>query len=453
MYRKENFLNASGKLIRAIENEALQTFFVLTKDPDKRSNHVTADQKKGLLELKPSDITLNKMVELFGYTRDTSEGKTSKIDSKKLNPNDTMVLTRTEYPYIGVDTISTTVGRFIYYKFIVEGLEVTNHIPFINEALTAGTQEDIDDIFATLLKEDKITPKDMIKFIDKRDWFGLTIHSVITTSYTPGVIKTPKEVTALKKELSKQYKKEIENGDVFTVDKITKKLIDKEMEILKDDIGMDLYTSGARGSVSNNLKNINIIRGSIMNTATGKFDIVMNSLLDGLDKKDIPASFNQIVIGSYARGVGTQKGGYLSKELMAACQNQVMAGEGSDCGTETTTPILIDKTGDFVYRYIKYKGKTIQLLPENIDQFKGKEMEFYSPMNCTGIKSQNHICEKCGGTFYSRVLGKKNVGLLSTKLSGKITKMSWNFARDILKFFKCWNVILYRYQEVIILYY
>ena len=437
MYRKENFLNASGKLIRIMENEAVHTFYVLTKNPDIRSKSVSKEKKEELLSLKPEDITLSKMIELFGYNRNSNSSKTSKIDKDKLNPNDVLILSNAEYPYIKEKSITTTVGRFIFYKFMIEGLDVTNYVDFINYPLTAEKQEDVDNIFATLLKEDKIDSKKIIKFIDKRDWFGLTIHSVITTSFTPGVIKTPKEVKKLKNELIKKYKKEIENGDAITVDRITKALIDKEMEVLKDDIGLDLYTSGARGSVSNNLKNINIIRGSILNTATGKFDIVTNSLLDGLEKKDIPASFNQIVVGSYARGVGTQKGGYLSKELMAACQNQVMAGIDTDCGTKKTIPIIVDKPGDFLYRYIQINGKTVLLTPENIDQYKGKELNFYSPMGCKGIENQNHICEKCGGIFYSRIIGKTNIGLLSTRLSGSVTKASLaKFHDSQVKLFK-----------------
>lgn len=423
MYRKENFLDASGKLIRGMENESLQTYYVLTKDPDTRSGTVPADVKKELLQITPNDVDMEFMMHYFGYIRDMESGKTSKINSDKLNPNDKMVLTKNEYPYIDGQTVSTTVGRYVFYKYLMEGLNVTNLIPFMNYALTAGKIEDMDATFAALLREDKIDTHTMIKYIDRRDWFALVMHSIITTSFTAKVIKTPKEVKDLKKELAKKYSKEIENGDVYTVDKIAKALINKEMEVLKDDIGLDLYTSGARGSVSNNLKNMNIIRGAILNTATGKFDIVMNALNDELDKKDIPASFNQIVVGSYARGVGTQEGGYMNKELLAACQNQVVDPD-TDCGTKTTIEITVDKPTDFEYRYAHINGKPTLLTPETVGKYKGQKLKFYSPMACVGIKAQNHICEKCMGTFYPKVLGKTNVGLLTAKLASKITKMS-----------------------------
>ena len=68
---------------------------------------------------------------------------------------------------------------------------------------------------------------------------------------------------------------------------------------------MDLYNSGARGSVSNHLKNILLTRGAVMNPVTGKYDIIENSLMDGLQKKDIPTHSNVIVTGSYPKAVST----------------------------------------------------------------------------------------------------------------------------------------------------
>ena len=62
---------------------------------------------------------------------------------------------------------------------------------------------------------------------------------------------------------------------------------------------MDLYVSGARGSIGNNYKNINLMRGAVKNTQTGGYDVITKSLMDGLDKKDMAAHSNQIVQGAY----------------------------------------------------------------------------------------------------------------------------------------------------------
>lgn len=143
----------------------------------------------------------------------------------------------------------------------------------------------------------------MYQYIDTRDWLGLQLHGVITTSFTPGVLKVPNEVKALKKKLMSENKEALENGDERVMEQIEKQLLNATKEALKDDIGMDLYTSGARGSVNNHLKNIMLTRGAVKNTVTGKYDIIENSLMDGLSKKDIPAHSNMIVAGSYPKSV------------------------------------------------------------------------------------------------------------------------------------------------------
>ena len=143
----------------------------------------------------------------------------------------------------------------------------------------------------------------MIEYINLRDWFTLQLHGVITTSFTIGVLRTPPEIKKMKKQLFDENREAINNGDNRVVEEIEKKLIKETQNILKDDIGMDLYNSGARGSVGNHLKNILISRGAIANPVTGKYDIIENSLLDGIEKKDITPHSNTIVTGAYPKSV------------------------------------------------------------------------------------------------------------------------------------------------------
>ena len=90
----------------------------------------------------------------------------------------------------------------------------------------------------------------------------------------------------------------IESGEYFK-----KVIIAKTKEVLKDDIGMDLYLSGARGSIDNNYKNINLTRGAVKNLQTGGYDVIKGSLMDGLDKKDMAAHSNNILMGAYPKAV------------------------------------------------------------------------------------------------------------------------------------------------------
>ena len=131
----------------------------------------------------------------------------------------------------------------------------------------------------------------------------MQLHAVICTSFTPKTLIKPKEVDDLHKELLKKYKKELDNNDEKVSEIIEKALIAKTKEVLKDDVGMDLYLSGARGSIDNNYKNINLTRGAVKNLQTGGYDVVKGSLMDGLDKKDIPAHSNAILLGAYPKAV------------------------------------------------------------------------------------------------------------------------------------------------------
>lgn len=302
MNSKSYFINAAGQNIRKLENEAIQTFYTMTKDPGANDRKLPAPDKKMFLEMNPNDITFEKLVEWFGDLVDVSDGRNINRKKSKYNMTDILTISHEEYPMVE-GTITTTLGRLMFTKIIVEGIGLSTVLGFVNYVLTDGGFGKVEGTIADALKEDLITVDQMYQYVDTRDWLGLQLHSVITTSFTPGVLKVPKEVKDLKKELLKKYKTELENNDERASEQIEKELIAKTKEVLKDDIGMDLYVSGARGSLGNNYKNINLTRGAIKNNMTGKYDIVTNSLMDGLEKKDMSAHSNSILAGAYPKAV------------------------------------------------------------------------------------------------------------------------------------------------------
>ena len=420
MYKKENFINAAGSLIRKIENEALQTFYVLTKNQEE--GPLSKEDIDFFLNTKNEDYTFDNMVKWFGKvtTIDDSKKKAGMNLKPKYNIYGTF-----DYKY-GNKTIHTTLGKYVFNRVMIDNLGFKDVCGYINDEFTEKRFGKFESELTTALKDDKINTRDMIKYIDTRDWFGLTMHGVITSSFTPKVIKTPKEVLDLKDELFKKYAKEIADGNTAVVADIEKQLIDKEMEVLKGDIGLDLYTSGARGSVGNNLKNINLMRGSIYNNSTGKFDIVKNSLMDMLEKDDFTAHVSSIVTGSYSRGVGTQEGGYKTKQLIQVAAPEILGPKDSDCGSKGYLTINLTKenVGLFIYRYMIEGDELVMLTNENSSKYIGKEVKFRSDQYCLGVgKNQHCICNKCAGDeFY--ILGKENIGLLVSKASSKVTKMS-----------------------------
>lgn len=122
---------------------------------------------------------------------------------------------------------------------------------------------------------------------------------------------------------------------------------------------------------------------------------------------------------------GTQVSGYLAKELLAALQGEVLGEPGSDCGTLRCIKITLTKSNfkDFLYRYVK-SGKDYEMLTnENKDKYVGKTVEMRSPMYCIGVGKEKCLCNKCAGDFYYK-LGKKNIGLASSKVATTCTQLN-----------------------------
>lgn len=427
IYSKQNFIDISGENIRTISKEAFQTFYVLTKNPGKGSRALKPSEIEYFTKLPVKEITFPWLMQTFGNLADTTQNpRETKFKSYSYNYDYTFTLTPSMSPLVKSDT-ETTLGRYIFNRVMVERLGFQTFIPYVNEVLVAGKMKKIDGMVSNALKDDIIDTKKMIEYIDVRDWFGLTMHSVVTTSFTPNTVKVPKEVKALRKKLFKENRAAIDAGDVKVMDKIAKELLDANIKAIGDDLGMDLYLSGARGSVGNHMKNMMLTRGAVLN-AEGKYDIVEGGMFDGLQIKDIPANGNSIVQGAYSKSVNPQVSGYLLKQMVQANQAQFLADENTDCGSIKYIEVeLVDgktvKASDFLYRYIIEGGKLVLLTPENIDKYKGKTVKMRSVMYCTGIKNQNCMCSKCAGEFYYK-LKTKNIGILSGKLGGTMSNVN-----------------------------
>lgn len=305
--QKSFILSATGGLIRKIGNEAFQTFYTMTKEPVKGNKELSSVQKVDLLSITKEEFTFEKVTELLSI-RYSSEEK--KMILPKYHCQDTFTLHSGEYDGITKDT-PTTVGRYIFNKILFSGTPVQKEVGYINEVLFAKVFSGYEQKIANGLFFDRLTVKDVVNYINVRDWAGFQFHALICTSFTPGTVKTPDAVKKLRKELYKKYERELASGDTHAMEEIEKQLIAKTMEVLKDDVGMDLYVSGARGSVENNMKNMFMARGSVFDPGHEKFDIVLSSINDGIQIKDIPASSNAIVSGSFPKSVSLSQGSYL----------------------------------------------------------------------------------------------------------------------------------------------
>lgn len=302
IYSKKNYIDSKGRIIRDSGKETTQTFYVLTKDPFGDYRKLTDSEKKYFVSLKKEDMTYTNFVSWFGRTTNTVDKKS--INDARFHVCDTLTLTHEDYHLVPKgEKIETTVGRLVYNKMMIESLGFDSFLSYDNNVMSKGGFKKFEGRIADALQNDVIDSHQMMNYINTRDWFGLQFHTTITSSFTPATTKIPPSVKALKEKLLKENQKAIEAGDVRVVEKIENELIDATMKELKDDIGMDLYTSGARGSVGNHLKNMYLMRGAVQNPYTKEYEIITNSLCDGLAKKDISIHSNVITSGAFPKAV------------------------------------------------------------------------------------------------------------------------------------------------------
>ncbi len=379
--------------------------------------------KEYLLSLKPSDITAEWITNNLA---DRLDGKDKfKVLPPKINIYDTFILEAKEY--FNTTKISTTVGRFIYNKVIIERNGLQLIVGYVNEPITSGVLGKIEQKIANALIDDIITPEQMVSYLNTNQWFSLQFNPIFSTSFSEKSIVPNKKVIKMRDELIKENKDKLEAGDAITAAKIEQELLKVAEEELKDDYGMDLFRSGGAGSFHNNYKAASIMKGPVYDPSKEKWDIVTSNLVEGLKKEDIPPMANSITTGAYPKAIGTATSGYLSKQLIAAFQTVTLDKIGSDCGTKNYLPIEVTKFNKkfITNRYIIENNKLVLMDDSNIDKYIGKVVKMRSPMYCIGDK----LCRVCAGNMFDK-LGIDNIGMSATKISGTLLNLNMKSFHD-----------------------
>ena len=126
---------------------------------------VSENDKQYLLSLKPEDLTLGNMVSMLGDLRDNDADPTvAKIKKSRFNTVDTMTLMPSEY-FVKEKT-NTTVGKFIYNKYIVEKLGLQEVLGYVNWELTDSGNAKLEAILSEALLTDKITTETYANYIN-----------------------------------------------------------------------------------------------------------------------------------------------------------------------------------------------------------------------------------------------------------------------------------------------
>lgn len=413
MNSKMSALNITGTNSKKVAKEVFNSMYELTKDGPKPKT-LNAVETSSILALTVGDITLTKLTDLFADTVDNSSG-TKKAGKRRAKFNTWDKITvPADYFYKDQDKIFTTVGRFIFNKFIFEGSGCIEVVKYRNNVFNKGVLEDMDDEIGTLYMENHIDRSIFNRYIDRRDTLGYWLNGMLAHTISQRMLKPLPEIEKKKAELYKKYEKELASGNVDVMTQVSNELIAYAKEILKDDPGMDLYLSGDL-NFSNNYKNNSILKGAVVNEITGEYDFVGSSFMDGIEIKDIPAHANSILASQYPASIATANAGYLGKKLLALLQMMECDVEGTDCGTTNLIPIKITKTNakNMVYTYIDPGNGQLEMITrDNVSKYMNKTVKMRTPMTCKHEK----ICSKCAGQLFY-YLGVEHAGLFGVQIS------------------------------------
>lgn len=384
---------------------------------------LSAEYKAMLLKMKPDDITAKFIDDYLTDKCKVIDKKFKEIPSK-IKTYDEFTLNPGEY--FNKEKITTNVGLFIYNKFLIEE-SFSDIVGYVNTPVTSKVYASVESKLSDALLNDVITTEEFVKYINKLQWLAMQFNTVFSNSFTMKTLKPLPKVMKEKERLIKENEKDLKAGNITNAAKIEKQLIDLAKEELKGDPGLTLYESGARGKFENNYKNNSIIKGPVKNPTTNTWDFVPTNFMDGIAKEDIPSYGNSVVTGVYPKAVGTQIGGYMSKQLTAAFQGLVIDKPDTDCGTDRYLEITITENikKDILYRYILDGNKLVLLDNTNFNKYVNKTVKMRSAMFCIGDK----ICSKCAGTMFYK-LGIKNIGLTTSKMGTTLVNLGMKSFHD-----------------------
>lgn len=318
------------------------------------------------------DITTSFIMKTFG---DFGNGP-------RFNPFDIITIPAGSYGPEGTKNkkpFTTTVGLFIWNKYFIEH-ELFDIFKYINETIDKKMDKKINAILSEYVMEDKIPLEKLDRYFMKQQKFMPYIN-ILAYNYSEKMLCCTRVINKKKHELLQKYKADIEAGDPIVGDKMEKELLDFAIEYMGDDPSMDMFISGARGNISNNFKNIFVMKGVVKNpdpNAKQKYTVAMSNYIDGISPEEYALFANTLAAGPYARAHKTQIGGHWEKLFLYALQHIKVLEPGSDCGTKLSINVhLTDKNvGMYMYMYIIDGNRLVELTSDNRSKYIGKDVKF-----------------------------------------------------------------------------
>lgn len=396
---------------------------------DTRKSKEIKDQKliSTLLNVKEEEITTSFIMEVFGEF----EGR------EICNPYDLINIPANTYgkdKKKNKEPFKTTVGLWIFNKYFIEQ-DLFDLFGYISESVNDSLFGKINKKLSYALLEEKITTKQLERYLMKTQKFMPYVH-ILSPNYTEKMLTCTSVINKKKEELYEKYKDELEKGNEIIGDKMDKELLEFAENYMKDDPSMDMFLSGARGSIGNNFKNMFVMKGVISDpdpNAKQKYHIATSNYMDGIKPEEFSLFANSLAAGPYSRSKKTADGGYKEKLYLTGLQHLVLDPEGSDCGTTNHIIVHLTKSNiqDWMYCFMIEGSKLVELTSENMDKYIGKTVKMrYSSM----CESKTGICSKCMGTLFYRS-GKTNIGPATTKIPSVLKNISMKAFHDSVQKF------------------
>ena len=318
----------------------------------------------------------------------------TEIDTVDLNPGDIINVK---------EKMTTTVGRIVVNQlcFVDPFGDV---FPFQNRLL--NLEDDILKMINKALLDKKVSVPAFRKSMDGCFYLG-HFTELCTPCLSEHALVTDPRIKKRKAELIKQYEGQL--NDPITIAKIEDELIAMDKEYMKGDSAIRFYAFEQGAAFNLWRKKLYIAVGGIeaFSKDSSKYDFLRNSLEEGVRIEDLSIYGNESRKGSYQRGHETQKGGYLTKEVIRAFHDSSITMK--DCGTNKGVKVdfsVVDPK-KFVGRYILLQNKWIEITNENVASIPKKQVLMRSPMYC---QCKDGYCYKCTGKFFEG-LGVKQLSM------------------------------------------
>lgn len=319
----------------------------------------------------------------IGYISELTKDNNAPIDIV-----DKVILPPRSLPNVYTNTV-TTAGRFLLNVNVLIK-PFGGIIPFINEPFNLNK---LERQIIKLYLDKEITVEQVHTYVKYAFFIG-HFSELCDPAYSEKSLTTDPKIIKRRDELIAKYRDKLD--DPIIQAKIEDELIKMDKEYIKGDVSNRFYKPFGK-SYHTHRKKMFLTNGAVSdyseNASTTKF--LTKSLSEGFDAESMPVAVNDARAGAHSRGVGTAKGGDLTKYIIRVFLDVIFT--KNDCGVKKGLKIKLDANN--IKKYIGRHLVNGQVITEdNFKKYTGKVVELRSPLWCKDVQG---ICPVCLGDTVS----------------------------------------------------